>query len=119
MQTLKDPLTGREFSPRRKNQRFASARNRIDFNNQKATAERTTKAFIDRPLQVNHRILMELIGPGETKTIPKSLLIEKGYNLSVMSHYVVHEDKQLPALYNFTLFDLGDNKPTLTVKRTK
>ena len=66
---------------------------------------------------MNHRILLEFIGPGETKAIPKEQLIDKGYNLAVMSHYENHNGKVSPALYNFILINLGENKPSITIHR--
>lgn len=117
MQVLTDLLTGQKFSPKRKNQKFVSAKNRINYNNKKATDLRNSKAFIDKPFQINHKILMELVGPGETKEIPKQLLLEKGYNLSVMSHYENFNGRVSPTLYNFILIDLFDNKSSITIHR--
>ena len=119
MESKIDLLTGEKFQPKRKNQRFANPRNRIAYNNLKVQTEKESKPFIDKPLQCNHRILIELINPNEVKTFSKDFLNGKGYNFSVMSHYETYYDKVSPALYNFIFIDLGENKSTITIYRKK
>jgi len=119
MKKLIDPLTKEEFYPKRRNQKFATAKNRIRFNNNKALAEIDTKKFIDQPFRINHRILMELIQVGETKTYSREYLTGKGYNFSILSHYESYFDKICPALYNFILVDLSSNKQSITIHRKK
>jgi hypothetical protein len=43
----KDPLTGEEFVAKRSNQRFASAKNKIRYNNRKNAEINKERAFID------------------------------------------------------------------------
>jgi len=82
-------------------------------------AERDAKAFIDKPLQKNHRILIELIKPQETKVIAKDFLLGKGYDMMVMSHYEKFDEKMCPALYNFIFTEILSDKPTITIHRSK
>ena len=51
------------------------------------------------------------------ETYLKQLLLEKGYNLSVMSHYENFNGRVSPTLYNFILIDLFDNKSSITIHR--
>jgi len=49
----KDMLTGERFIPKRRNQKFESANNRIHFNNQKSADIKMKKSYIDKPLSDN------------------------------------------------------------------
>ena len=61
MRTLKDPLTGEQFVPRRNNQRFANEKNRIRFNNNLALKRKKFKALILKQLDFNWNILHNLL----------------------------------------------------------
>lgn len=118
MKNLIDPLTNEIFVPLRKNMRFAKPQNRIKWHAQKLKREKHLRAFIDSPLQVNHKILMELsIEPNDTIVISKEVLSKKGYNFSIMSHYERHNELIYPALYNFILLTFGSNEATVCIKR--
>jgi len=114
-----DLLTGEKFTPTRRNQKFASAKNRIAFNNNKAFELRDSKAFVDKPLKDNHRILSGLLKPNETKSFTKEFLKGKGYNTGVFSHYETHDNKSCPAIYQFILIDFTTNQSTIKIHRKK
>ncbi len=115
---LKDLLTGELFIPKRRNQKFASAKNRIDYNNLKAAKEREAKAFIEQPLQINHRLLIENIKPKETKVLSRDFLSAQGFIFFLLTHYQKYGEKICPALYDFIFLDFDECKPTLTVYRS-
>ena len=112
-----DLLTGEKFTPRRRNQKFATSKNRIAFNNNKAFELRDSKAFVDKPLKENHRILSNLLKPKETKSFSKEFLKGKGYNTTVFSHYETYDNKNYPALYQFILIDFTLNNPNIKIHR--
>ena len=112
-----DLLTGEKFTPKRRNQKFASAKNRIAFNNNKAFELRDSKAFVDKPLKENHRILINLLKPKETKSFSKEFLKGKGYNTSVFSHYESYDNKSCHAVYQFVLIDFTSSNPNLKIHR--
>lgn len=118
MQLKKDLFSGEQFSPRRKNQKFISSKNRVAYHNNRAYQSKSIKAFISEPLNRNHKILMELIGEiNKPRTFSKEFLTGKGFSLSVMTHFETFENRTLPALFNFIYLDLFENKSTLTIIR--
>jgi hypothetical protein len=118
MEMLKDLYTGEIFRPNRRNQKFKSSKNRIDYHNNQAFKELSTRAFIINPLKKNHKILMELLRDiGSKGTYTRDFLKGKGFNLSVMTHFETYDTKTVPAIFNFIYIDLFENKPTLTIYR--
>jgi hypothetical protein len=118
MEVLKDLFTGEIFKPSRRNQKFKTSKNRIDYHNGKAFQEISTRSFITSPLKTNHKILMGLFQEaGMKETYTREFLLGKGYNFSVMTHFESFDDKKLPALFNFIYLDLFENKSTLTIYR--
>ena len=112
-----DPYSNELFTPKRRHQRFASPRNKSLWHQQKRKQEEEVKRFFNEPLDVNHRVLMELIKPMETKQIERVILEEKQFNFSIMSHYEQYDNKVYPALFNFVLLDFGSNKASLNIHR--
>lgn len=118
MEVLKDLFTGETFKPNRRNQKFKSSKNRIDYHNSRAFQELRARAFITNPLKKNHKILMELLREvGAKGTYTREFLLGKGYNLSVMTHFESYDGYTVPAIFNFIYVDLFENKPTLTIFR--
>ncbi len=118
MKLTKDLLTGEEFTPTRKNQKFSSSRNRIAYHNKKANQESNSRAYISTQLINNHRILMNLIQESETKnTFKRDFLEGKGYNFLVMTHLEAIDNVNYPAIFNFICLDLFENNNTLTFFR--
>ena len=105
-----DPLTGEVFVPSRSNQLFASEENRIRFHNERAKTLRQQKAFIDRPLHVNQRILSEVLGDKESVEVHKQFLLGKGFSMSTFTHYQEHQGKPYPSVYEFTIIPLGTDQ---------
>ena len=75
-----DLLTGEGFYPSRITQKFASAKNRIKYHNNKANKLRHSVMFVNTPLQSNLRILNELMKEKEKATFHKQYLLGKGYS---------------------------------------
>lgn len=109
------PYTGEQFVPKRKNQVFASAKNRRDFHNEYAAELRRIKSPIDRALEKNFIILSELLQEGELKTFQREKLLIKGFNPSVFTNLDTFEGKPTLYLYHF-VFPKSDNPNTITVK---
>jgi hypothetical protein len=116
MNAIQDPLTGEFFYPLRKNQKFESAANRIEFNNRKAAANREEEKLLLGPLLNNREILLELLKPGETKTVSKDYLVGKGYSLEHFTHVDLYENQQVFCLFEFMI--VKTDHP-LTIIRTK
>ena len=114
-----DLFTGQKFIPKRKNQKFATSQNRIAYNNNKAFLDKESRAFIDKPLKQNHKILLKLLKAGETKTFSKEYLDGAGFNTGVVSHYENFNTKSCPALYNFVLIEYSVNNPQIKIHRKR
>lgn len=103
------PVSNIEFKPKRSNQIYYSASQRIFHNNQKSNDKRKKRAFVEKPLITNHNILEDLLNGNSKMTFHKEYLLGKGYNFSVFTHYSKYGEKQHPAIYNYLLFQLNDN----------
>ncbi len=103
METLKrkDLLTNEEFIPKKISQRFANSKNRIKYNNQKATFRRQKKAYIDNPIHKNHKILEQLLNNEKQKTFHKQFLLGKGIDFSVTTHIKLVDAIQRHCIYEF------------------
>lgn len=105
-----DPYTGEVFIPSRANQVFATEENRIAFNNAKAKTLRERKAFVNKPLHANQRILSELLGGKAFVEVHRQFLLGKGFSLNTFTHYSEHQGKSYPSVYEFTIIPLGNDQ---------
>lgn len=99
----KDLLTGETFKPSRINQKFARPENRIKYYNNKANALRLKKAFVNKPLHKNLRILEELLLQKKETKVHKEFLRGKGFHFGVHTHIAEHSGKNRHAVYNFII----------------
>jgi len=104
----KDPLTGEEFIPKKKTQRFATPQNRIKYNNKLAGALRNEKAYVDKPMNSTHRILRDLMKNKKKETFYKQFLIGKGVDFRIINNTVKVDGYIKYALYEF-IYIFGDN----------
>jgi hypothetical protein len=114
----KCPFSGVQFLPKRKNQVFATAKNRRDYHNEVAAELRRVKAPLDKMLTRNYIILSELVPIGEMRTFDKEDLISKGYNQKVFTHLVMQNGKTCPCLYHFVSVP-SDNPNQIKILNSK
>ncbi|HLF52294.1 hypothetical protein [Flavobacterium sp.] len=112
---MKDLLTGEEFIPKRKSQKFATRANGIKYNNQKANKLREENAYIDKPINKNHKILIEMMGNERRKTFSEQFMLGKGFNFEVSNHYDMIEGIRHPFIYKFGIIINGDG--TITIQK--
>ena len=110
MKTSIDPLTKEVFLKKRISQRFANSVNRITYHNKKANIVRQEMMFVNRPLFVNNKILMELMRGKVKSFFHKEFLLGKGFTFGVFTNYSVREEKQYPTVYNFLLIPISEEK---------
>lgn len=108
------PYSGEKFLPKRKNQVFATAKNRRDFHNENAAELRRIKSPIDRQLEKNFLIFSELVQVGETKNFSKEELLMRGYNPTFFTHLTNYNGKNSRCIYHFIL-PSSDNPNFITV----
>jgi hypothetical protein len=106
---MKDPYTFEEFTPKRRNQRFACALNRQNFHNNRANQIRSEMAFIQRPLYRNYRILSDLLENKREIVLHREFLLGKSYDLSKATHVTQMDDKMHYCVYNFILIPLAND----------
>lgn len=105
-----DLLTNEEFIPLRINQKFAKAKNRIKFYNDKANEFRHSIAYINKPLHLNIRILNELMRGRKEATFHKQFLLGKGYSMGSYSHVEHYENKKQFAVHKYILLFLDNEQ---------
>jgi len=117
METRNDLLTGEEFIPSRRNQRFASRQNQVRYNNQLAQQKRDAKRPLDRALDVNRTILIRLLGGAESVTKSREFLLGAGYDFKAFTQTGKDEMFNYYCVYEMALFILGEDK--YLIKRRK
>ena len=105
----KDPLTGQEFIKHRHNQKFATRRNQIRYNNIKALRKRQQKKKLDLPLDRNRNILMKLLGNKSEVTKSRDWLLALDYRFDLYNRSIKLDDEIVPCVYEFILINLKDN----------
>jgi hypothetical protein len=100
---MKDPFTNEEFEPKRLNQRFANSQNRIGFYNNKANKLRREKAFVDKPLNTNLKILNDIMKGKDDENFHEEFLRGKGYNFEVYNGISKSKNNTGYSVYNYIL----------------
>lgn len=105
-----DLLTNEEFIPKRINQKFANSENRIKFYNNKANEVRHSLNYIDKPLHKNFKIISQLMQDKSENIFHKEFLKGCGITFNVYTAYKMYEEKPRPAIYNFLIIAMENDK---------
>lgn len=97
------PHCGKDFYPKRHNQRFDYPSCRVAFHNNINNKIRRARSRIDKRLHKNNSILIEVMKNKDQESFHKEFLIGKGYSFNVMTHYVMYEGSNRNAIYNFII----------------
>jgi hypothetical protein len=97
-----DPYTGEYFYPKRNNQYFATRKNQIAYNNQKAKEIRDLMAKIDNHIRNNWKILVNILKDEEFAIRTKDYLLGRGYNFKFF-----HFEKFFNGEYYFGTYNYG------------
>lgn len=106
---MKDPFTNEEFNPKRNNQKFANSKNRIKFHNTRANQLRVEKAFVDRPLNNNLKILNDIMDDKEDETFHIEFLRGKGFDSTFYNSTCKTEGTTGFCIYNFIIIYNSSN----------
>ncbi len=111
----KDPLTGEEFIPKRRNQKFASRKNQIAYNNEKAYSIRMANEPTQRILNKNRKVLSQKLGDKKDVIVTEEFLRGADFDFGCYSNYVLI-DKTTPAfkIFNYYLIPLENNSFKIT-----
>lgn len=102
-----DPYTKEEFVPKRKNQVFATEKNKSDYHNEQAAILRERRAKIDKKINKNHRILIDLLVNDNIIEIDQNELKGKGFSFEVFNHIVKYQNQYVNAIYEFIVFKMN------------
>lgn len=102
-QTRIDPLTGEEFVPKKKSQRFANPVNRIKYNNKRASELKQERAFFDKACHKSHIALKSLYIPNGNNIYNMYFLEGKGVDFKTYNHIEETKLGMLPAFYEFAI----------------
>jgi hypothetical protein len=105
-----DLLTQEEFTKQRSNQKFASSKNRIRYNNLKARKKRITKGPIDRTLDQNRTILSRILGDKTEIVVSKYFLLGAGFCFAYYSFNNVVDGINYSGIYEFEIGKISDDK---------
>jgi len=105
-----DPLTNEKFTPRRFNQKFASKRNQISFNNIKARRKRIDKAPFDLILDKNRTILIRIVGNDKEVVVSKDYLLGAGFNFQFFNRSFESNDIKYQCVYRYAVGLLGNGR---------
>ena len=106
----KDLFTNEEFIAKRINQRFAHAKNRVMYYNQKANEVRHKLSVINKPLLKNYKICQELVGDKMNIELHKQFLKGRGFRFDVFTHFHLFNGVNKPAIYDFIIIFDGEDK---------
>jgi len=110
MENAKDLLTQEEFIKQRSNQKFASSKNRIRYNNLKARKKRITKGPIDRMLDQNRTILSRIIGNKTEIIVSRDYLLGAGFSFAYYSFNKEVDGVTYSGIYEFGIVKISDDK---------
>ena len=105
-----DLLTKEEFIPSRINQKFAVAKNRIKYHNNKANEFRHSIAYFKKPLVKNIKILDEIMNGKKEIEIHKQFLLGKGYSFGINSHVERFENKNHFAIHRYMVIPMPNEQ---------
>ncbi|WP_309640752.1 hypothetical protein [Flavobacterium sp.] len=104
-----DPLTGEEFEPKKKSQRFACPANRIKYNNQKAIKLRESRSFLDKHVHKNHLILKEICGNRKENIFNMYFLEGKGFRFDATNHDMMFQNRFERCVYEFIVIPVENS----------
>jgi len=104
-----DPFTGEYFYPKRYNQKFASRKNQVGYNNQKALKKRHRKRKIDAPLDRNRNVLKNVLGKQKSVIKSRDWLMALGYDFGIYTHSIRVNGQVVACVYEFQLSKISDN----------
>lgn len=109
MEQSKDLLTQEVFYKRRSNQKFASAKNRIRYNNIKAGKKRQSKAPYEKALDSNRTILCRILGSRPEITVSKDFLLGAGFSFGYFTYQRAFSGNNYSGIYEFGIAKLSDD----------
>lgn len=111
----KCPFSGENFIPKRNNQIYASAYNRITYNNIKNRKLQKIVKPINKRLLKNYKIIVELLEDKQELISNSEFLKGKGFDFSILTHIMKEGNTSIYGIYNYAFFKLDNN--TIKIKK--
>jgi len=96
------PYSGKEFIPKRNNQRFESKENRIAFHNEFHNALRRKLSYIDKPLLKNYKILESLLKNKNELKVNGHYLRGAGFDFMFLNNLT-----QIDNVFAYRVYDIA------------
>lgn len=107
--------TGEVFTASRYNQKFSSRKAQIEYNNIIARKKRAIKAPVDKVLNKNRTILLNILGTVKEVTKSQDFFLGAGFNFKYFSQSLLLDKKPCQVIYEFIIMSNGDK--TYTIKK--
>lgn len=109
MKTKKDPYTGEEFVPRRRNQIFANNANKTAFNNGKAAKIREERALQTKDVNRNYEILKLILNDRSEKIVRYTTLNDSGFKYNCYHKFEEIENQNIFNIYDIYFENFESN----------
>lgn len=111
-----DPLTGEEFIAKRANQKFATAKNKYTFHNNKNAEINKERAFFDKPCKKSELVLRNLYNPKSDNIFYEKWIEGKGVNLEAYNHVEIVNNEKVFAYYGYAVQKIIDSEFVKIIK---
>ena len=98
-----DPHTGEVFYAKRTNQRFASRKTQVAYNNAKAKELRDNMTEIDNQIRKNWQIISNVLEDEEVAIKSRDFLLGCGYNFNFFNNQRIDNGNRYFGIYDFCL----------------
>ncbi|TGV04818.1 hypothetical protein [Flavivirga rizhaonensis] len=107
--TATDPFTGETFIKSRSNQVFASRENQVKHNNLKAYNKRKAKNEIDKILDKNRQVLMDVLGTNNEIVKSLDYLHGAGFHFGCSTHTINRDGSKWVCIYDYAYSMIDTN----------
>ena len=108
MEKSKDLLTQEWYYKRRSNQKFATATNRIKYNNIKARKKREAKAPFEKALDTNRTIISKILGTKSEIKVSRDYLLGAGFSFGYFMYQKSVNETTFSGIYEYGITKLSD-----------
>jgi hypothetical protein len=105
-----DPYSGEGFIPKRYNQKFATRKNQVAFNNTKAREIREKKKPIDSVLEINRKVLLKVLNGKESEIKSRDYLLGCGFDFNFFNRSFEKNGLMYQSVYNLALTKENDGR---------
>lgn len=113
-----DPLTGEEFMPKSRVQRFAKPANQKKYNNLKSSKQRSDINNNLRPLLENEKVLKRILGDDESIVVSRDFLDGAGFDFKSCNGVEIINEKIWQFVMSFRIAGADSENLTFEIQRS-